>query len=123
VAPPEGSGPQQMGRVAVVLHIVGGHGGVRDPVVDHGIHSHRYRIPGQDLEQHLHLTEGKQSNVLFIMEQISSLPITVCTDNEYKYLTGKLTEIMALKKYSLTYIQDCVPYMVYSPYHDEEKLL
>ncbi len=40
-----------MGGVAVVLHIVGGHRGVRDPVVHHSVHRHCYRVPGEDLVQ------------------------------------------------------------------------
>ena len=48
---PEGGGPQEVGGVAIVLHIVGGHGGVRDPVVDHRVHRHRYRVPGEHLDK------------------------------------------------------------------------
>ena len=48
---PEGGGPQQVGGMAVVLNIVGGHGWVGDPVVDNCVHRHRYGVPGQDLRE------------------------------------------------------------------------
>ena len=37
--------------MAVVLHVVGGHGGVGDPVVHHRVHRHRHRVPGEHLQQ------------------------------------------------------------------------
>ena len=42
-----------MGGVPVVLHVVGGHGGVGHPVVHHSIHGKGDRVSGQNLNKEM----------------------------------------------------------------------
>ena len=42
-----------MGGVPVVLHVVGGHGGVGHPVVHHRVHGQGDRVSGQNLNKEM----------------------------------------------------------------------
>ena len=51
--------------MAVVLDVVGGHGGVGDPVVDDGVHADRHGVPGKHLLGGY--IEGDRSQVHFFV--------------------------------------------------------
>ena len=42
----------------VVLNIVCGHRGIRDPVVNDGVHAHRHRVPRENLEGRVFMSIG-----------------------------------------------------------------